>query len=366
MIKKFIFAITFLTLFATGFAVNQPAEAANINLVIEQKSYNNAEPAPELINKRVYVPLRIISEGLGHNVVWESETASVLIDGDAATYKDQNIHIYVGGKEISTDEKTGRPWLKTPGYTMVPIRLVSEALGCEVKWYNGTVYIYNGESKGDVVLTDKTPAKAPSTSLPANRYDVSIKGDSVASLAQINKFLAQKEAQTRKIAAQNGRTFIPFPQDIGKHYLEVGAKYGIRGDIALAQAMLETGNFQYGNEVQPWQNNYCGLGATGRPVTQTDVNSGLNALGVFDEAWLVEGLYGWCYATPRAGVEAHIQHLYSYAYQGDLPRGYTKLDGRFAHGYRGIAQKWSDLNGRWAVPGNGYGERIVDIWSQMI
>ena len=33
---------------------------------------------------------------------------------------------------------------------------------------------------------------------------------------------------------------------------------------------------------------------------------------------------------------------------------------RFNYVKRGVAERWIDLNGRWAVPGNGYGESIID------
>ena len=63
------------------------------------------------------------------------------------------------------------------------------------------------------------------------------------------------------------------------------------------------------------------------------------------------------------GVEAHIQHLYAYATTADLPEGCELVDPRFKYVKRGIAPLWKDLNGRWAVPGDGYGESIIaDYW----
>ena len=35
------------------------------------------------------------------------------------------------------------------------------------------------------------------------------------------------------------------------------------------------------------------------------------------------------------------------------------MDPRFVLVTRGIAPQWTDLNGRWAVPGAGYGESIL-------
>ena len=44
-------------------------------------------------------------------------------------------------------------------------------------------------------------------------------------------------------------------------FLEEGAAEGVRGDVAFAQSLHETGYFRYGGIVQPSQNNYAGIGA---------------------------------------------------------------------------------------------------------
>ena len=40
-------------------------------------------------------------------------------------------------------------------------------------------------------------------------------------------------------------------------FLEEGAAEGVRGDVAWAQSLKETGFFRYGGIVLPEQNNYC-------------------------------------------------------------------------------------------------------------
>ena len=71
------------------------------------------------------------------------------------------------------------------------------------------------------------------------------------------------------------------------------------------------------------------------------------------------GVHGAIFATPAAGVEAHIQHLYAYACKDPLPAGKTLVDPRFCTGHPRYRPQWTDLNGRWAVPGAGYGESIL-------
>lgn len=120
-------------------------------------------------------------------------------------------------------------------------------------------------------------------------------------------------------------------------FLEEGANEGIRGDIAFCQSIKETGWFRFGGQVLPEQNNFAGIGAT----NNSPVGKGA-----------------------RLGVRAQIQHLKAYANDEALTN--ECVDPRFGLVARGAAgNKWTGLNGRWAVPGNGYGESILAIWEEM-
>ncbi len=133
-----------------------------------------------------------------------------------------------------------------------------------------------------------------------------------------------------------------FPRDLAQLYLEIGARYSVRGDIAFAQMIKETGYHRFGGDVLPSQYNYAGIGAVGG------------------------GARGAFFQNPREGVTAHIQHLYAYASKAPLPEGEVLVNPRFYLVTRGIAPHWEDLNGRWAVPGVNYGQEIVDIYRRMI
>lgn len=128
------------------------------------------------------------------------------------------------------------------------------------------------------------------------------------------------------------------PQELVSYYYEEGSRTGIRPDIAFAQALKETGYFRYGGTVVPAQNNYCGLGTTSATV---------------------QGAY---FATPRLGVKAHMQHLLAYA-STEKPQDKI-VDPRYelvrnSYGSNTL-KEWKDLNGRWAVPGVGYGQSILE------
>ncbi len=146
------------------------------------------------------------------------------------------------------------------------------------------------------------------------------------------------EAMTAFVRKHNA----DFDQEIAEAYIEVGERYGIRGDIAFCQAILETGWFTFdrGTAVKPSYHNYCGLGVVKLGVT------------------------GAKFDTIEEGVTAHIQHLYAYASKDDLPDGEKLIDPRFSHIRRGTAHEWSDLNNRWAM-NSVYGSKILKIFSNL-
>lgn len=135
----------------------------------------------------------------------------------------------------------------------------------------------------------------------------------------------------------------PLEEVVQAYYDEAGRE-GIRPDVALCQALKETGYFAYGGDVSPDQNNFCGLGATGNKVA------------------------GARFATPQLGVRAHIQHLLAYA-STERPKTaivdprYELLAEKHPELY-GKVDSWTGLNGRWAVPGKHYGQEILWMWTE--
>lgn len=162
-----------------------------------------------------------------------------------------------------------------------------------------------------------------------------IMGRPVATQEQCVKFLLKNNPRPKlNVSAE----------ELVSYYYEEGNHVGIRPDIAFAQALKETGFFSYGGTVVPAQNNYCGLGTTSATV---------------------QGAY---FVTPRIGVRAHIQHLLAYA-STEKP-DYEIVDPRYqlvrnTYGSNTLTM-WSDLNGRWAVPGVGYGQSILSDYYQGI
>lgn len=162
-----------------------------------------------------------------------------------------------------------------------------------------------------------------------------IMGSATVSQAQMVRFIRQRNA--------NPKLNAPL-EDVVQAYYDEAGREGIRPDVALCQALKETGYFAYGGDVSPEQNNFCGLGATGN------------------------GAPGASFATPQLGVRAHIQHLLAYA-STERPKT-AIVDPRYEllvqnhPDLYGKVTNWTGLNGRWAVPGKHYGQEILWMWTE--
>ncbi len=115
---------------------------------------------------------------------------------------------------------------------------------------------------------------------------------------------------------------------------------GVCPEVLYAQVMKETGYLRYGNLVKAEQCNFGGVGATG------------------------PGHPGYTFSSVREGLRVQAQHLKAYA--TTEPLNNACVDPRFSYVSRGCAPKTIDLNGRWAVPGKGYGESLNAIVSDVL
>ena len=276
--KKVISACALGAMLTTAAVGPSVAHAGETNIIINGVVYQcDSSAMPQNISNRVYVPLRVVSEGLGHEVVWNGENRAVLIDSGVSDIDTDisGLQIYVDGERVQTDASTGVPYITPSGYTMVPVRVVAEKLGADVTWNSETQSVTvtttgssnNGSTitKPDVTYPDVAPSVPDNNTgvtddnqtsdqpaqdgMPQSADEVTLRGDSYCTLDQMQRYLDKMETAMQQRAAANGTTFVPFPENIAYQYYTIGQKYNIRGDVALAQALLETGYFQYGNEV---------------------------------------------------------------------------------------------------------------------
>lgn len=87
---------------------------------------------PIVLDDRTMIPIRLISEALGASVEWIGETLTVIIRSEEA-----EIVLTIGNTHYTIDgvdkEMDTEPMVLNDR-TLVPIRFISEALNCEVEW----------------------------------------------------------------------------------------------------------------------------------------------------------------------------------------------------------------------------------------
>jgi len=121
-------------------------------------------------------------------------------------------------------------------------------------------------------------------------------------------------------------------------YITEATAEGINYDIAVIQMCLETGFLRFNGTVSRFQNNFCGLGATGSTVA------------------------GDWFGSMEEGIRAHIQHLKAYASTDPLKN--QVVDKRFHHVRRGTVFTIHDLTGRWATDPR-YGEKLAYLLKKL-
>jgi len=125
-----VLSISLLLLPFTGLAAEQ-----NIQILVNGEKITTDTP-PIISSDRVLVPIRVISEALGYNVVWDVTTKEVIIKDDSNTLKliINEPTIWKNGNQSELDVA---PMLVN-NRTMLPIRAVAENLNTSVDWDNAT------------------------------------------------------------------------------------------------------------------------------------------------------------------------------------------------------------------------------------
>lgn len=256
------------------------------------------------------------------------------------------IEMAVKKKDTSTQNATDKDWYFTPETVTAAVELTRALMkkyGVPaenvIRHYDVTgkicpnPYYYNlFESTWQ---TFKAAISAPEAQDAAAAL-TPIMGQAQATKEQIAAYIVSKNPLAASYAA-----------DLAAAYIEEGRAEGVRGDIAAAQSVIETGNFTFaGSAVTLDQNNFCGMGVTTR------------------------GMKGNNFATMREGVRAQIQHLKAYATTEALCG--ACVDPRYKYVEKGCAPyvEWlgqkENPNGKGWAAGADYGAKIKRILSDMI
>ncbi|HEX3722547.1 MAG TPA: hypothetical protein VHV31_07135 [Nitrolancea sp.] len=167
-----------------------------------------------------------------------------------------------------------------------------------------------------------------------------IKTNGTATAVQIDAWIAA-------LGKQLAPTFAPdktykAPPEIGLTIIDLCGQVGINADLVVAQIAKESAGWQ--SEIVRTKNNPSGLGA----VNADPMGGAIK----FD--------------APAAGIKATIAHLLSYIDGTANP--WWSFDPRataISSANLGVVQVLSDLDGRWAVPGNGYGAGIAQLANEL-
>jgi len=138
-------------------------------------------------------------------------------------------------------------------------------------------------------------------------------------------------------------------ESVATEYMRHGEELGLRWDWAFYQMIVETGSLKFRNaggrgDVSPSQNNFAGIGATGK------------------------GAPGESFRDIGTGVLAHLQHLMLYAGQPvDNPvaeRTRKVQEWKIVHPWAqklGRPVTFTDLSGKWAANDYKYGDTIKSV-----
>lgn len=172
---------------AISFALSSIAYASDISITVNGEELVS-DVEPQIIDGRTMVPLRVIFEAVGASVEWNQEEATVTAKKDDTTIvmtigKDE---FYKNGESIKLDV----PAQIAENRTLVPVRAISESLGCDVDWIADTKTVVITEEKEDTTITEVTTESTTETTTD--------EATEATTEGWINEFLA-KDNKPRKV-----------------------------------------------------------------------------------------------------------------------------------------------------------------------
>lgn len=261
--------------------VNQPVSAASSITVVVNGAPKNYEPAPQMINNRVLVPMRAIFEDLGAEVSWDgsSRTAMAFKNG-------KYVSVRIGSRTGITADASkvnGEYQLSNiqqvqleaapvifRNSTMLPLRFVSESLGAQVDWAGASrqVLISTGGTTGVpstpsitippvTPIVPVTPVKPPVSATEMRGVWLSFNDMANFDTARIDAFLDAAAAMKLNTVFVHARAFSDafYQSDLfpWAHKLT-----GVQGQAPAVDPLqyVITGCRQRGLRVEAWINPY--------------------------------------------------------------------------------------------------------------
>lgn len=129
---KRLIGLTLITLLMVALGVTASFAGSSAIRIDLDGAEIAADSPPVIENGRTLAPVRAVFEAMGGTVTWNQSSREVTLVKD-----DMTVKLKIGSKSayINGTEKTlDVPARLIKDRTMIPVRFVSEALGCEVSW----------------------------------------------------------------------------------------------------------------------------------------------------------------------------------------------------------------------------------------
>ncbi|MEI6310164.1 MAG: copper amine oxidase N-terminal domain-containing protein [bacterium] len=97
------------------------------------------DTAPVILESRTFLPIRYVAQELGATVDWVQSEQKVTL-----TFSGKKIELWIGQNSASVNgsfvlidpsNPAVIPFIQPPGRTMMPLRFISENMGCKVEWF---------------------------------------------------------------------------------------------------------------------------------------------------------------------------------------------------------------------------------------
>ena len=141
--KKLFFAMLMVGVFVLSIPIGAEAITYAKGIYLDGQLIKT-EVAPVIENGRTLVPVRGVLEAMGATVTWDNKTrtASAYLGENSTSVTIDSYTAYVNGYSFTLEV----PPKIINGRTMVPLRFMAEAIGYDVSFKDGYVYInYPGE-----------------------------------------------------------------------------------------------------------------------------------------------------------------------------------------------------------------------------
>ena len=175
--------------------------AGEINIKINGQTMGKTDMPPIILGERTLVPARAVFEGMGAEVAWNADAREVYVtkDKDIVVLQIDNKAGSKNGVKFNMDV----PAKIINERTVIPLRAVSEALGCNVGWDDKTrmVSISDKGTETPPVTPPVKPPVTPPPVIPEKPIEnlISVTGVSVPlSVSNTQNFLVQASGVIEK------------------------------------------------------------------------------------------------------------------------------------------------------------------------